>query len=308
MPVAPLLIAVLLQAAPAPVARADGALSAAAQASMRPPECAARADAAGSGVNVWEAAKEPNLAGYCDRLAKGYGLLAAAPARARVIAGEADRLLPGHAAPWVLRGRASVALAEFELAGGELERALELSPRALQDPPSLRAWALSLQRIGQRDRALAVYRLLAPRLSLGFTTEERGAVLVEAAEVALGLGPLALDDAIAFLEEARSLPLRSQRPLVLAELCLAFDRRPLPREAESARAAFAETAFDPRAFESRGEVDAAAAIVLEPTDVREARGRWEHYLSGDGGSGAWAEHARRRRDALAGKERGRAGR
>jgi tetratricopeptide (TPR) repeat protein len=313
MPAVTLLIAVLLQAAPPPAPRRaapgdGGALSAAAQASMRPPECVPRTDAAGLRANVWEAAKQPKLAPYCDRIAKGYGLLATAPARAHAIASEADELMPGHAAPWVLRGRASVALAAFERAESELERALMLSPRALEDPPSLRAFARALGRSGKRDRALAAYRLLCPRLSLAFAAEERGAILIEAAEVALGLGPAALDDAIAFLEEARSLSVRDLRPVVLAELVLAFERRSLPREAESARAAFMETAFDPRALESRGEVDAAAASVLASTDVHEARERWEHYLAGEGGSGPWAAHARRQRDVLAGKDRGRAGR
>jgi tetratricopeptide (TPR) repeat protein len=275
---------------------------------MRPPECASRATGPGWRTNVWEAAKRPELPSYCDRLARGYGELARAPADAHATADEADRLWPGRAAPWVLKGRASILLEQYARAADELERARALDPRALEDPFALRAWAIAEQRTGKPEQALGAYRMLAPRLSLVFSPEERAAVLVEAAEVALGMGPAALDHAIAFLEEARVLPLTSLRARVLAELALALDRRGMTLEASSALGAFAQAALDPRALTGTGEIAAAAALVLSQTDPREARTRWDLYLETQAGKGPWADHARRRRDALVPTEKGRAAR
>ncbi|MCW5838043.1 MAG: hypothetical protein KIS78_36975, partial [Labilithrix sp.] len=66
-------------------------------------------------ANAWERAKEPNLRRYCDLLASGTAKLVGSGSNVLVnevpqIADEADKLLPGRAAPAVLKGRALLRL------------------------------------------------------------------------------------------------------------------------------------------------------------------------------------------------------
>ena len=77
----------------------------------RPPECAT--PMAGATVNVWERAKSPELRRYCDLVASAASKLAGTAAMAQAAlaaAREAEGVLPGHAAPRVLEGRALAAL------------------------------------------------------------------------------------------------------------------------------------------------------------------------------------------------------
>lgn len=207
-----LAFALVLQATPAD-------LRAASQASLRPRECSPLAKS-----SVWETAREPHLARYCDLLSRGFGQLGASPKAARETAIEAIALAPMRAAPFVLRGRAEVLLGEHQAALSALDRARKLDPRALEEPGALHAYALALAHLGRRDDALASYRALASRVSLLPGADVRVRVWLEAASLAFSAGSSSLDEAIAFCRQARREPLREAKARVLAMLALGLDR------------------------------------------------------------------------------------
>jgi tetratricopeptide (TPR) repeat protein len=285
--------------------------------SGRPPECG---DQGGHAANVWERAKSPELRRFCDLVASASSKLAGVAAMAQEAldaAHEADGVLPGHAAPRVLEGRALAALGKFDEALAALRDGESRDPRALDDPPALLAWARALARTGRRDAAAEAYRALLPR-STALSTLERVSAEVEAGLVAMAHGAAGLDEAAAALREAlREAQDEAQEVAVLA-LALALDRR---GNGDEARALLGERAHgDPRdAIASAraremlavapAEAHALAAFALEPTDAAGARDEWEQAL-GAAPSGAWAGHARAHLAALGGKRpaEGRAGR
>src|SRR5215471_13740541 len=76
-------------------------------AATRPPECGASEGL--KDVNVWERVKHPELRKYCDLIASGASKLAGTDVLARdvlAVADEAEKVMPGKAAPLALRGRA----------------------------------------------------------------------------------------------------------------------------------------------------------------------------------------------------------
>lgn len=260
------------------------------------------------GPNVWEAAREPNLERYCDLLARGFGQLLLTPETALETADLADRAAPGHAAPSVLRGRAYAMLKLWPKAAAELEHARAVDSRSLEDPLTLREWARALASTDRPREALAAYRTLGPRVSIFPAPEERARTFVEAAELAFSLGPTTLDDAIAFLGEAKQLGVRELEWRVSSELALAFDRRGAKDEAaglviELLRR-FRKEAKAQATSENR-EVAAAAALVLESIDARLAVEAWERYITAAGTRGPWIEHAQKRLESL--RKRGRGG-
>jgi tetratricopeptide (TPR) repeat protein len=285
-------------------------LTAAAQTSGRPAECAAHARP----TNRWDAARDPDVDRYCDLLARGFGELPFAPDTARERADAADRVSPGHAAPAVLRGRAYAGLKDYAHAVAELERARATDPRSLDDPATLRDLARALSRSGRGADALVVYRALGPRLALFPSTEERARTFLEGAELAFALGSSALDDAIAFLGEAKQLAVRDLQWRVASELALALDRRGRNEEAaslaldlgrrlrkESLLGAGDDAA---KSFTGHPEQQAAFALVLESIDPQKAAQTWEAYLGALGNESPWREHARKRLDALRSLRRG----
>src|SRR5205823_2458786 len=157
------------------------------------------------GPNVWDAARDPTLDHYCDLLAIGFAQLPFAPDQALEIAARADATSPRRAGPLVLRGRAYANKRAWDQARDAFEQARALDARSLEDPLTMREWARSLARVGRAAEALTVYRTLGPRLSALASPDERARTFVEAAELAFSLGPTALDDAIAFLGEAKQL-------------------------------------------------------------------------------------------------------
>src|SRR5690242_1209408 len=99
------------------LAQAGAAVSAAGAgwSSARPPECGFTEG--GQMTNAWERAKAPELRRYCDLLASGASKLATSSPMVRdvlAIADEAERAMPGHAGPRVLRGRALLRLGRSE--------------------------------------------------------------------------------------------------------------------------------------------------------------------------------------------------
>jgi tetratricopeptide (TPR) repeat protein len=278
--------------------------------SGRPPECA---DEGGRGGNVWERAKSPELRRYCDLVASassklagsvvrwGAGPAAGAPMAQSALeaAREAERVLPGHAAARILEGRALAALGKLPEALAALRDGKARDPRALDDPPSLLAWARVLARTGHAEEAAEAYRALLPRGS-ALASADRAAAGVEAGLVAMTRGAGGLDDAAGALREAVREAQDEAAAVAVLALALALDRR---GDGDEAHALLSERAHgdpratlaSPRAMEllavAPAESEALAAIGLEPTDAGGARDAWQKYLAAAPG-GPWAAHAR----------------
>ncbi|WP_437855598.1 hypothetical protein [Sorangium sp. So ce363] len=359
MHLGPLLLTALLVLPLAAHAGQAGDLVAAAAAAGRPPECSARSGRAiARGPTVWERARAPELPRYCDLLARGQAQLGGDAEAARESARLADQLLPGHAAPQVLLARAALALGSPEDAARAFERARSVDPRSVEDPQTMHDLARSLARTGKRGEAIAIYRALVPRIDLLGTADQRALVLLEAAHLSMATAGAAsvadasarppagahgeaaargdLDEAIAYLREAR---LRAQTQLardVTLSLALALDRAGDKAQADAALEgdATALEAARPRGEGPRGRAEdrsagaaarertaddlasaaarlrtveylavpedrlALEALALERAMTAAAIARWEAYLSGAGGQGPWAPAARARLDAL----------
>ncbi len=279
-----------------------GASAAGMQSPGQPPECSTIDG--GRARNVWERAKAPELRRYCDLLASGASKLAGAAAMAKdvlLIADEADKALPGHAAPVALRGRALERLSRYPEALAELRKAHAIDERAFDDPLVLCAWARVLARTGHARDALAAYRSLLPRAS-ALGVADRGPAYVEAGMLAMATGAAGLDEAVSILRQARRESQDVGQTLAVAALALALDREGQRAESRAelgdrppteVRAAVS----DPRAAELVGpsgatELEPMLALALEPSDPRKAREMWQKYLQGAGSKGPWVEHAR----------------
>ncbi|HEY8040107.1 MAG TPA: hypothetical protein VIF15_09955 [Polyangiaceae bacterium] len=276
--------------------------------SGRPPECG---DPGGRTGNVWERAKSPELRRYCDLVASASSKLAGTTAMASAALGsarQAEQVLPGHAAPRVLEGRALAALGKLDEALAALNEGKARDPGALDDPLALLAWARVLARTGHVDQSAEAYRALLPRAS-ALSAAERAAASVEAGLVAMARGPSGLDEAAAALREGlREAQDETQAVAVLA-LALALDRR---GEGDESRALLSERIHgdprsqlaSPRAKDllevAPGETSALAAVALEPIDATGAREAWQRFIEASA-SGPWAASARAHLAALGGK-------
>jgi tetratricopeptide (TPR) repeat protein len=295
-------------------------LSAAAAAAGRPPECGSRSRRAlAKGPSVWELARVPNLQRYCDLVARAQTELASSPKDAKRSAEAADQALPGHAAPAVVQARAALALGQLDEAAKAFARARAADARSVEDPKAMHDLARVLAGTGKRDEALAVYRALVPRVDLLGSTDRRVLVMLEAAHLSMtaeGAGgppspadlakPRArprLDEAAAYLREARQLPPSALSGEVLLSLALVLDRSGARDEAEATlgEALRSGARVRPEALgyvaapEDRGALEAMAA---EGSDRATAQKGWEAYLAGAGGKGPWAAAAKARLDAL----------
>ena len=319
-----LLIAALFPPAPLPASIGQGAsLTAAAAASGRPPECSSRSRRALTrGPSIWELARVPDLQKYCDLMARAQTQLATLPKEAKKAAEEADRALPGHAPPAVVLARAALALGALDDAARAFAQARALDPRSVEDPSTMHDLGRVLARTGKREEALAVYRALVPRVDLLGTTDRRVSVLLEAAHLSMtveGAGGAAasaaelarpratprprLDEAVAYLREARQRPATQLSGDVLLSLALVLDRAGEREESASTLVeaqrngarTHPETAEYLTAPEDRAALDALAA---EGGDRGAAQKAWEAYLAGPGGKGPWASSARARLEQL----------
>ena len=301
----------------APAAAADERgpdLSAVARAAARPKECGGASRAR---PNRWERAKSPGLEHYCDVLAKGYGKLRAAPGDALPFSTEASRLMPSASAPLVLEARAKVALGSFADAFALFGRARAISREGLETPGALHDFAMAAQKSNHPREALDAYRSLAPQAELFDDPEEALRVFIEGAFVAMSESPEHLTEAVGYLNEARRMPKVPELDnYLLAALSLALDRQGRHSEALG----IAAEASGPFQLEDErnagaklgrarpvlpdGELDALIAMLAERRDRELAAERWQSYLDSPAGkNGAFAAHARARRDAL--KRRGR---
>lgn len=305
----------------------DGAeLLAFAAASPRPRECSGTSER-GAERTLWDRARQPRLATYCDSLAAGYARLARAPEEALRAAQRANEALPGRAAPLVLEARALVALGRDADAHQRFGAARQRDRRSVESPGALHDLAVAALRTGKRDDAVRAFRALAPRAGLLGDGFERQRVYVEAAAAVMMLGSEGLDEAIGYLAEARR---KGSRPgfgdYVLGALALALDRQGRSEEARGVAAEAGgawylarQTSTDDDARARRrplvaralpvlpaGELDAIVAMLAEREDPELARERWQALLGGAGGKGPWAEHAKKKLEALrAPRRRGR---
>jgi tetratricopeptide (TPR) repeat protein len=278
----------------------------------RPAECGVQEGF--RAANKWERAKEPNLQTYCTLLASGTAKLVNGGALAKdvpAIADEADKLLPGRAAPSVLKGRALLKLGKATDALAALKEARTRDDRALDDPVALLAWARANARTGHFEEAAQAYRAALPRTS-ALSTPERSAASFEAGMIVMAQGPKAIDDAVAMLRQARREAQDSMQVASVVGLALALDRS---GQKEEARAVLAERVrsdakailSDPRIAEAladagvANEGDALVATALEVTDAAAARDTWRRYVDGPGGKGPWADHARAHEGAASGR-------
>jgi tetratricopeptide (TPR) repeat protein len=265
----------------------------------RPPECRAAGDHT---TNAWERAKSPELRRYCDLVASASSKLAGTRAMAEAAlasAGEAEQVLPGHAAPLVLQGRALAALGKLELASKALAEGKARDPAVLDDPLALLAWARVLARTGRAAEAAAAYRALLPRAS-ALSAADRAGASIEAGVVAMAAGPAGLDEAVAALRDGLREAQDEAQAVAIVALALALDRR---GDVGESRALLAERSRgDPRSALTSArakelfagapvEAEAAGAVALEPTDAAGAHDAWEKYVAG-APSGPWAAHAR----------------
>jgi tetratricopeptide (TPR) repeat protein len=294
-------------------ALATALLASGAWSSVRPPECS---DDGGRMRNVWERAKAPDLRRYCDAVASASAKLAGTASMAQAAldaAREAERTLPGHAAPLILEGRALAALGQPEAALAALREGKGRDPRALDEPRIALVWARTLARNGQREEALVAYRGLLPRAS-SLSLADRAAASLESGIVALTQGAGALDEAVAALRSAVRSGEEQVGAVALLALALAMDRH---GESAEARALIVERSHgDPRTILDSGaareslavapeETHAMAALALEPSDAAGARDAWHEYADAVPTS-PWAAHARAHLAALApggGKQR-----
>ncbi len=268
-------------------------------------------------ANAWERAKEPNLRRYCDLLASGTAKLVGSGSAILVkevpqIADEADKLLPGRAAPSVLKGRAFLRLNKADDALAALNEAKRRDERALDDPVALLAWARANARTNHLAEAAQAYRAALPRTS-ALTAPLRSAASFEAGMTVMAQGPAGIDDSIAMFRQARRDAQDAMQVASVAGLALALDRSGQRDEAkailaERVRADAKPLLADARVVESLAdagvphESDALLAIALEAVDAAAAREAWRRYLEGAGGKGPWADHAREHAGAAPAKK------
>jgi tetratricopeptide (TPR) repeat protein len=317
---AALLASTLIALPLAPNGAQGGGLVAAAAATGRPPECSAGSRRAfARGPTLWERARNPSLQRYCDLLALGQAQLSSKPQAAHDAARLADQVLPGHAAPAVLLGRAALALGSPEDAARAFAEARSIDPRSVEDPSTLHDLARALARTGKRDEALAVYRALVPRIDLLGTTDRRVSVLLEAAHASMAAAASALaasagdpgaggdkprarlDETIAYLREARQRPQTQLAGDVVLSLVLTLDRSGDKAQADAALGDATGSSPHPGALEYLAVAEdklALEALALERSEPATAIRRWEAYLAGSGGKGPWTAAARARLDAL----------
>jgi len=280
-------------------------VAAAGWSSAHPPECAA---VQGQADNMWETAKSPALRPYCDLLAGASSKLSSEPAfpqAALAIAERADAMIPGRAAPLVLKGRALASLGRVAGASAALQQAQDRDDRTLEDAPALLTWARLNALTGRFEAASVAYRTLLPRASQ-LSITDRAAAATEAGLVDLERGPDGLDEAIAALREGLRQGADAGAPLAALGLALALDRRGSAEEARSLLAEQSRVQVRDGLATSEAERQlalvpverfAVTALASELADPPTASDAWKVYLS-KGPPAPWAAHAKARMRAL----------
>ncbi len=316
------LLAFMLSAPQVPaLANSSGlSLAAAAAASGRPKECMSKTKRGSAfGPSVWERARVPNLQRYCDLVARAHAKLASDPEEAKKDAALAERTLPGHAAPAVIEARAALSLGALDAAAKAFEKARAIDARSVEDPATMHDLARVLAKTGKLKDALGVYQALVPRVDLLGTPDARVAVLLSAAFVSMACEPapeaegaapksaeskrVPLEEAVAYLREARQRPPTQLAGDVLIALSLFLDRAGDKAQAAAALSDAHRTSARLRSGALDYLVDAddrhaLLALSLEATDAAQAIKHWEDFLASPAGKGMWAGAARARLSEL----------
>jgi tetratricopeptide (TPR) repeat protein len=268
------------------------------------------------GANVWERAKVPQLRLYCDLVASAAAKLTPAsrliPDVVR-LADQAEALVPGRAAPMLLKGRALCQLGRYPEGLVALRAAHARDEGALDDPAALLAWAQALEATGDTGAARDAYRTLLPRAE-ALPLADRAIAYLGAGALAMSFGPGGLGEALAILRQAR----RESQDLLHAAatfaLALALDRAGNAGEAaavltEAGTGDVVNVMGDPRVVEAIGasgrrEIAAIEALALDVGGKRAAaRSAWQAYQLAAGSAGVWAPHARAHEVAAAAPSR-----
>lgn len=169
-------------------------------------------------------------------------------------------------------------------------------------------FAQVLRKTGKLDDAVVVYRALVPRIDLLAPADRRIAVLLEAAHVSMAVAGKAstttpgskpsLDEAIAYLREARQRPPTALANDVLVSLALALDRSGDRVQADAVLAEAHAPASDGRTTAPDYLVASEDKLCLDALQAApaDAAKLWEQFLSGPGGKSPWAAAARTRLD------------
>jgi len=252
------------------------------------------------GTNIWERAKHPELRHYCDLLATGTSKLATVATASDALreADEAEQVMPGHAAPLTLKGRALSKAGRFTEAYAAFTEAKRRDPRALDDAAALRDFARACARSNHAPESLAAFRALLPRAD-GLGSFERAPTYVEAAFQAMNAPGANIDDAIAMLRQGRREAGDALQPVATLALALALERSGARDEAravldERAKAKARDIMRDPAMPILLGplvfEAEAMSAMGLE--DQAASQAAWQRYIDGAGATGVWVESAR----------------
>jgi tetratricopeptide (TPR) repeat protein len=284
-------------------------LEAAAGSSPRPLECLEPSNAQRHDT-LWDRAKNPRLSRYCILLARGYAKLSSEPGASATLAAQAQKLLGGLTAPLVLKARAALALGDPKGAFAAFEEARTLDETLRLPPAALHDYALAAADSQHGQQALSAYRRLVPMAGLLTNPGHKERVYIEAALLVMVLEPGSVQEAAAYLLEARrGNPVPSLKPFILGGLALALDRQGRREEARGVagevRGAGALTRRLLLAQEGAARVTgpgglrifghelvAMVAIVAAPEDRELSRQHWQQYIQNVGPDGAWVEHAR----------------
>jgi tetratricopeptide (TPR) repeat protein len=301
----------------------DAELAAAAGAGVRPEQCRPHAEEVEA--SLWTRVRPPELLRACRQLARGYARLASQPDQAVELARAALALGTNERAAKLLEGRALLRLKRPQEAWAALKPFAENQALPLDDPPSLFDVARSALAAGELEAAERTYRQLVPRAALLGSRQAERIAIIEAASLALARGPQGIDEALAYLETARSIPLAGDRDLILALTALALERagrsaqaRAAAREAdgpwdledqlstaERVRVAEGVLVGNPELTPSPapvvfgrimlldGELHAAIAVLASGRDEALRRSHWRAFLASTAGRGPWAEQAKR---------------
>lgn len=268
-----------------------------AQAAQTPPP---QIDCAGgqARISVWDRARAPHQAKYCELLASAEARLQQEPARADEAARAAATLLPEQSAPWVFRARAAVVMKKYTIALPLFDRALALSPDALKDPRALLAHAVSLRESGETTRAIEAYRRLLPSMDSIPGEEERTRARLDAAMALMLEGAKGMDPAQAILKDAVQEGAPSLRAVAQAVSALAWERAGNHAQAvASATIAYRGGALTVMNTTSplgwSVEALAVSARLKEVAEPSAAIASWEAYLA-RAGQGPWATQVRAR--------------
>lgn len=273
-----------------------------AAATSRPPECAALARG-GKKPSVWQLARLPKLAAYCDLVARAHASLGADPAAARKHAEAALEILPGKAAPHVVIGRVLAQAGDAKGALAAFEEAKKLDPSSLDEAKAMYDHARALTQTGRVAEGAALYRVLVSRAAL-LPEPGKSLVFLQAALATMSAvdkaeqKAAALEEAASFVAEAREAGGELLPDVVLVS-ALVFERKGSRERTEAllaeAKRIGARVDDQARGYVStEADLSALRALDAEVNDPAQAAQAWRTHLGDLGPASPWAATVRTR--------------